>query len=1129
MNFNAGSFSGTGQILLQSTGTGANGYNAVITNDGSAIPGSTITIGPNIVLNSNNAPFTKGDVTAATFVPGSSVATISGGGGNTPNPATLNILGVISGSSDLSISPRFARDTDTSARYSGITVLSASNTYTGATIVNMNYTGATLRLGVDNALPTTTDLIFGTVNFATDSGPHAGILDLNGHNQQVSSLSYGNGNATPESYTITNESFGISTLTISGSTTPAHAFSGIIADYPLGGSVAIVKQGSGTLWLNNNGSSYSAGTQVNAGILQVGNAPGSGSLAATGFGPVVVASGALLISETGGGNVGAASTGLVTMQSGAILAPGGVGIAATQPLTVLGNLTLQASSAVDFDFGSSTQRDEVVVNGTLNFPATGQVNVNLNSLLTGSIVNGLPLFYVSSGAIGNFNPSAFKISASNVISPPAYSVVEDGDTIRLVVPPPVINALTWNTTSGTWDTTSANWTYSGSTTTYQETAAVNFGYISSDSTITVANVSGGGVNPGATTISNTANKYTFTGAGILTGSLTMLGAGTAELQMANAYAGGTNLDAGLLIVNGGDNRLGAAGGALTFAGGALQIAGTGLVSSRNIVVNIGGGTLDTNGFDSSTSGATTLNDSFTKAGDGDLQLQGPVNLGGSVPITVSGGSLTLSGGVSGSFALNIAGPGTTVLAATNSYTGGTSLTAGARLQFANAGYIPSSGFVTINGDSTLACTAPAGSQSMAATAIDVDTNGGMLEVAAGVNLTVKTLYALAAGNPLLKTGAGTLSFATGVGRVSGGNTIAPALGVSTGAVAFSDPAINSIQVNSGNYQGNLQLPSGARLNFIGSTNLMSPAAVGGGGGILTGDNSTLVGFSTNSSTPTATTITNTIQLAGLGKTLNIGATEGNILQIDTPLTGGGNVDITTTPGGEGGAGVVLLSQVNSYSGNTTICNNYASPTSGLGTAGFLRLGVNDTLPDTALVFGSTTSGVNGGALDLNGHVQHVASIQDLSSCDGITNSSAAVGTLHITGSAVTTFGSAMGKVAGVNSDITNNNIALVLDSTFDGTLTLDYDGLTVYGVGSSAVGNTYTGGTTVEGGTLVIASPYALPEGTALTVGNPAALSPGFHNTTVAVPEPGTLALLVAAVVAVMCSRRRLSATKTGG
>ena len=69
--------------------------------------------------------------------------------------------------------------------------------------------------------------------------------------------------------------------------------------------MAIVKKGSGTLWLNNNGSDYSGGTQVYAGTLKVGNNPGSGGGAATGVGPVTVAGGAMLVSETGGGNVGA--------------------------------------------------------------------------------------------------------------------------------------------------------------------------------------------------------------------------------------------------------------------------------------------------------------------------------------------------------------------------------------------------------------------------------------------------------------------------------------------------------------------------------------------------------------------------------------------------------------------------------------------------------------------------------------------------------------------------------------------------------------------------------------------------------------------------------------------------------
>ena len=64
--------------------------------------------------------------------------------------------------------------------------------------------------------------------------------------------------------------------------------------------------------------------------------------------------------------------------------------------------------------------------------------------------------------------------------------------------------------------------------------------------------------------------------------------------------------------------------------------------------------------------------------------------------------------------------------------------------------------------------------------------------------------------------------------------------------------------------------------------------------------------------------------------------------------------------------------------------------------------------------------------------------------------------------------------------------------------------------------NTYTGGTDVVGGTLVVASPTALADGTSLTVGANAtsffgasAASPSV----VAVPEPGTLLLLVAATL----------------
>jgi autotransporter-associated beta strand protein len=76
--------------------------------------------------------------------------------------------------------------------------------------------------------------------------------------------------------------------------------------------------------------------------------------------------------------------------------------------------------------------------------------------------------------------------------------------------------------------------------------------------------------------------------------------------------------------------------------------------------------------------------------------------------------------------------------------------------------------------------------------------------------------------------------------------------------------------------------------------------------------------------------------------------------------------------------------------------------------------------------------------------------------------------------------------------------------------------------------NTYAGGTTVSQGTLVVASANSIANGTNLTVGTNASAAfgapvvPGTNSAAVsAVPEPGTLALLVAASVIGFGARRR--------
>jgi fibronectin-binding autotransporter adhesin len=422
--------------------------------------------------------------------------------------------------------------------------------------------------------------------------------------------------------------------------------------------------------------------------------------------------------------------------------------------------------------------------------------------------------------------------------------------------------------------------------------------------------------------------------------------GTVVLTGNNTYSGGTTVVGGVLSVAD-DSNLGAPNGGLTLTGGELKTT-VNFTTARMVRLNT------TEGFSD-----RLFADSGTTA--------------------------TYQGVISGPGALTVAGPGTVVLTAADTYTGGTTINAGT-LQLGDGVTTGSIiGNVTDNG--TLAFD-PAASVSFAGA---ISGTGNLVKLSSGTVILIGT-NTYSGGTTI---NAGTLQLGDGVtdGSVTGDITNNGTLEFDTIASVSNGGAISGT--------GNL-VKLGGGLVALAGNNTYS--------GVTTISNGTIQAGSATAFSPNSAFTVNAVldlnghsnavgSLAGNGTVTNGGGTPAT-------LTAGGNNANTSFggilidgPGGLGlsktGVGTLILTGTNTYTGGTTINGG----TLQIGTGGDTGSILGDVVDNAALVVNRSGTLVLAGAISGTGSLSQIGSgtlnLTGTSTYSGATAVSA--GTLQVDG------------------------------------------------------------------------------------------------------------------------------------
>jgi len=239
--------------------------------------------------------------------------------------------------------------------------LAGNNTFSG-----LNIDGGIIQIGRNNALST-------TVALTTRGEGSTGILDLNGYNQEIGSLSGTSGS-------INNSGFGTKILTVNQSTDTTYGGS-------INGSVTLTKQGIGVLTLTSV-NEYQGGTILEGGTISVAAGTSLGRVHLDTRADSLLFKGGTL--ETTADTTIAATRGFtLDTAGGTISVAPAMTLQLDSAITGLGSLTKTGTGILQLNNATSNYSgDATVAEGTLQGGAANTFSALSRHLVTGDTISG---------------------------------------------------------------------------------------------------------------------------------------------------------------------------------------------------------------------------------------------------------------------------------------------------------------------------------------------------------------------------------------------------------------------------------------------------------------------------------------------------------------------------------------------------------------------------------------------------------------------------------------------------------------------------------------------------------------------------------------------------------------------